>query len=225
MGKHPASKSKIHGRLVALGIVAVFELAACGGGVGASGSPSASPSGSNPPPAPGPNAPTLSLSASPTVVNGNGGTTLSWSSSNATSCSASGGWSGAKALSGSEAISALASTATFSLNCTGTGGTVSRSVTVTVSASFVVDTAWAPNADNPDGYLVYVGPTASTATTLVKTLAKGATDWDPASPATQLAAADVQAALGTATQVCVAIRAFNSGGMSLPSQATCAALP
>jgi hypothetical protein len=223
METRPVSKPTIQSRLAALGIVAVFELAACGGGVGASGSPSVSPGGSSPPP--GAAAPTLSLSASPTVVNKNGGTMLSWSSSNATSCSASGGWSGAKALSGSESISAIANSASFSLNCSGTGGTVSRSVTVTVSASFVVDSAWAPNADNPDGYLVYVGPTAATATTLVKTLAKGATDWDPTSPAAQLAAADVQGALGTATQVCVAIRAFNGGGMSLPSQATCAALP
>lgn len=93
------------------------------------------------------------------------------------------------------------------------------------NASFIVDTAWAPNSDNPDGYLVYIGPTASSATTLVKTLAKGAPDWNPVSPSAQLASSDVAAALATATQACVAVRAFNGGGVSLPSQATCAALP
>jgi hypothetical protein len=114
---------------------------------------------------------------------------------------------------------------TFSLSCSGAGGTVNRSVTVTVSASFVVDTAWAPNPDNPDGYLVYIGPATNNVTTLAKTLAKGATDWDPKNPSAQLASSDVLGALGTATQVCVAVRAFNSGGVSVSSPVTCAALP
>jgi hypothetical protein len=91
--------------------------------------------------------------------------------------------------------------------------------------AFTIDVAWKPNADNPGGYLVYVGPTATSAKTLVKTLSKGASNWNPASPATQLSAADVAPALGSATQVCVAIRAFNAGGVSVPSQVTCAALP
>jgi hypothetical protein len=91
--------------------------------------------------------------------------------------------------------------------------------------AFTVDVAWTRNTDNPDGYLVYVGPTASSASTLVKTLNKGASNWNAASPAVQLSAADVAAALGAATQVCVVIRAYNAGGVSLPSQATCAALP
>jgi len=60
---------------------------------------------------------------------------------------------------------------------------------------------------------------------LVRTLAKGASDWTPTAPAAQLAAVDVASALGTSTQVCIAIRAFNGGGVSLPSSVTCAALP
>lgn len=91
--------------------------------------------------------------------------------------------------------------------------------------AFTIDVAWKPNADNPDGYLVYAGPTASNANTLVKTLNKGASGWNPGSPAVRLSATDVAAALGSATQVCVVIRAFSAGGVSLPSQATCAALP
>lgn len=91
--------------------------------------------------------------------------------------------------------------------------------------AFTLDVAWKPNADNPNGYLVYVGPTATSANTLVKTLSKSASDWNAASPSVRLSASDVAAALGSATQVCVVIRAFNAGGVSLPSQATCAALP
>ncbi len=155
----------------------------------------------------------------------NGGTTLQWSTSNATSCNASGAWSGSKALSGSQSINSLTSSATYSLSCSGGGGIVTRAVGVTVSASFIVDTSWAANSDNPDGYLVYAGPASNDATTLVRTLAKGATDWTPSAPAVQLASNDVASALGASSQVCIVIRAFNGGGVSLPSPVTCAALP
>lgn len=69
----------------------------------------------------------------PSSISPPAGSTLSWTSSNATSCTASGGWSGTKAVSGSE-IAYPSSTTTYSLNCTGPGGTtatVSRTVTVT----------------------------------------------------------------------------------------------
>ena len=77
-----------------------------------------------------PPAPTLSFTANPTTVVSGGGSTLTWSSANATSCSASGAWSGAKATSGSQSTGALTSARTYSLSCTGPGGTTSRSVTV-----------------------------------------------------------------------------------------------
>jgi Concanavalin A-like lectin/glucanases superfamily len=81
-------------------------------------------------------APSLSLSASPTSVASGGQSNLTWSSSNATSCTASGAWSGSRPTSGSESTSALtAALNTFTLTCIGTGGTTSRSVTVTVSGS------------------------------------------------------------------------------------------
>lgn len=81
-----------------------------------------------------PPAPTLTLSANPTSLAYNGSTTLTWSSSNASSCTASGGWSGTKTLSDSEIVSGLTATKTFTLDCTGAGGAVSRSVTVTVTS-------------------------------------------------------------------------------------------
>ncbi len=86
-----------------------------------------------PPPPPPPSAPTVSLSANPTSVAANSTSTLTWSATNATSCTASGGWSGTKATSGSEGTGALSSTSSYTLSCTGAGGTTQQSVTVTVT--------------------------------------------------------------------------------------------
>jgi uncharacterized repeat protein (TIGR03806 family) len=59
---------------------------------------------------------------------------LTWSTTNAQSCTASGGWSGSKAVSGSESVGPLSTTTNFTLACTGAGGNVQRSVSVTVTA-------------------------------------------------------------------------------------------
>lgn len=80
-------------------------------------------------------APTLTLSANPTTVNTNGASTLTWSSTNATSCTASGAWTGSKATSGSQSVGPLTVTGTYTLNCSGTGGTVNKSATITVNAT------------------------------------------------------------------------------------------
>jgi hypothetical protein len=78
--------------------------------------------------------PTVTLDASATTVSAPGTVTLSWSSSNATSCTASDGWDGARAPSGSEEITPLLSTTTFTLTCQGVGGTSApQSVAVTVT--------------------------------------------------------------------------------------------
>ena len=84
---------------------------------------------------PTPAAPTLNLSATPTTVQSGGSTQLSWSSSNATSCTASGAWTGTKAVTGSEAVGSLTANATFTLQCSGTGGSISKSAGVTISAT------------------------------------------------------------------------------------------
>jgi polygalacturonase/regulation of enolase protein 1 (concanavalin A-like superfamily) len=78
--------------------------------------------------------PTVSLTVNPANVPSGGTTQLTWTSTNVTSCTASGGWSGSRATSGSEMSSALSSTTTFTLTCTGPGGTASDSKTVTVAA-------------------------------------------------------------------------------------------
>src|SRR3989344_3556543 len=76
--------------------------------------------------------PTITLTADPTTIQEGNSSTLEWSSTNATSCTASNGWSGARNLSGNEVVSPLVTT-TYTLACTGPGGSDSESVTVTVT--------------------------------------------------------------------------------------------
>lgn len=88
-----------------------------------------------PTPSPSP-APTLSLSASPSSVLSGGSTTLTWSSTNATSCTASGAWSGSEPTSGSQSV-VVNSSSTYTLSCSGSGGSVTQNayVTVTITTS------------------------------------------------------------------------------------------
>jgi len=88
--------------------------------------------------------PTVSLSAAPATVTAGQPSTLTWSSTNATSCTASGGWSGAKATSGSQAVTPP-STTSYVLSCTGTGGTASQSATVTVAGSGAITPSLVPS--------------------------------------------------------------------------------
>jgi outer membrane protein assembly factor BamB len=98
-----------------------------GGGGGGAGGGSGGGGSTNPP------APGLALTANAAA---NGTVNLAWSSTNASSCTASGAWSGSKSPSGSQSVTGVApGAATFSLECTGAGGTVSRSASVTVAAS------------------------------------------------------------------------------------------
>lgn len=79
--------------------------------------------------------PTATLSADAASVNSGQSVRLTWSSTAATDCTASGGWSGAKSASGSETVGPLTANATFSLVCTGPGGSSpSASTAVTVTA-------------------------------------------------------------------------------------------
>jgi len=101
-------------------ISSIFLISSCGGGGGGGGDTT-----------PTTPAPVVSLSASPMSVLLTETSTLTWSSSNATSCSASGSWSGTKTTSGSEAVTiSTAGNNTFTLACTGAGGTGTNSVVV-----------------------------------------------------------------------------------------------
>ncbi|MBI2024268.1 LamG domain-containing protein, partial [Candidatus Giovannonibacteria bacterium] len=77
--------------------------------------------------------PTVSISASPTSIISGNSSTLTWTSTNASSCTASGGWMGIKTISGTEVLFPTVST-TYTLTCSGSGGTISQSVTVSVTA-------------------------------------------------------------------------------------------
>ncbi len=57
--------------------------------------------------------------------------TIQWDSANADTCSASAGWSGTKTLDGSEVVSPVVTT-TYTITCSGTGGDITSSTTVTV---------------------------------------------------------------------------------------------
>ena len=81
-----------------------------------------------------PPGPTLSFTASPGSITSGQSSTLNWSSTNTTSCTASGGWTGAKSVSGSQVVSPSATT-TYTLSCSGTGGSVTQSATVTTQDS------------------------------------------------------------------------------------------
>ncbi|MEO1574663.1 MAG: hypothetical protein AAFU65_06845, partial [Pseudomonadota bacterium] len=78
--------------------------------------------------------PAITLSADPASVASGATTTLTWSVTNADSCTAAGGWSGARAVSGSESVGPLASDTSFSLVCAGPGGESSQTVLVTVDS-------------------------------------------------------------------------------------------
>ena len=85
----------------------------------------------NPPPAP-----TVDIKANssngPVTVVYNTVATLSWTTTNATSCTASNGWSGSKVTSGSESTGRLNTSKTYTITCTGVGGSATDSVTVSV---------------------------------------------------------------------------------------------
>ena len=75
------------------------------------------------------------------MVSLGGSAQLSWSSSDATTCNASGTWSGTRALSGSETTGVLGTPGerTYTLVCTGAGGSATASVDVSVRGSTTSD--------------------------------------------------------------------------------------
>ena len=82
-------------------------------------------------PATGTSPPTVSLSGSPSAIQAGQSATLTWSSTNTNFCTASGGWTGSKALSGTQSVSPTATTI-YTLTCTGDGGSAAQSATINV---------------------------------------------------------------------------------------------
>jgi hypothetical protein len=117
--------------------LATLLLAACGGGGGGddgSGGGGGGGTGTAPPPP----APTVTLSVSPTTAMSGGSIVVTWSSQNATSCTASGVWSGSKATSGSETLTAGQSSGSYGLTCTGAGGSAQQTAALSVTQPGVV---------------------------------------------------------------------------------------
>ena len=111
------------------GFCSLLLLISCGGGGGGSSSNNVSNSGSS---TNTPAAPTVSLSRSRESVALNGTVVLSWSSTNADNCNASGAWSGSKETTDSETITVSSEgTNTYTLTCSGDGGSATQSVVVT----------------------------------------------------------------------------------------------
>ncbi|MDJ0710572.1 MAG: hypothetical protein QNJ14_09290 [Woeseiaceae bacterium] len=82
-----------------------------------------------------PGAPSLTFTSSASSVDVNGTVTLTWSAGNVDSCAASGDWSGNKGTSGSESTGPLTAASTFTLECSGAGGNVERSVSVSINTT------------------------------------------------------------------------------------------
>jgi hypothetical protein len=78
--------------------------------------------------------PVITLTSNPASPVTGAGIDLTWSTQDATSCVASGGWTGARATAGSEHIAAISAATTFTLVCTGAGGSTTRTLTVTPTA-------------------------------------------------------------------------------------------
>jgi len=80
--------------------------------------------------------PTISLAATSDMITTNGTSELNWNVTEASSCTASNGWNGDKdAASGTERVGPLTVDTTFTLSCTGDGGTTEQSVVVSVGAA------------------------------------------------------------------------------------------
>ncbi len=72
-------------------------------------------------------------SDSPSPIAYNSAATLTWTSANMTSCTASNGWLGSQILTGSISTGNLTGSKTYTITCTGSLGSASDSVTVTVN--------------------------------------------------------------------------------------------
>ncbi len=91
--------------------------------------------------------------------------TLTWSSQNADSCVASGAWSGAQALSGSLSVAPTnAGSSAYTLSCTGPGGTVEQSATLTLNPGFVFSASSSTLVDGQSATLTWTGVGLSSCT-------------------------------------------------------------
>lgn len=81
--------------------------------------------------------PTVEIKAnglnSPISIPYNTSVNLTWTSTNSDSCNASGDWSGTKATSGSESTANLTASKSYTITCTGSGGSTIATMTVNIT--------------------------------------------------------------------------------------------
>jgi hypothetical protein len=162
---------------------------------------------------PAPAAPTVTLAASPARITSGATSTLIWSSSNATACTASGGWSGPLPASGSQITAALTSTTTFSLTCTGPGGTTpATGATVTVASGGSTPTV---SISAAPAYLASGGSSTITWSTTNATACTGTGAWSGTQALSGTLTTGTLTANSTYTLTCSA-----AGGGSASASAT-----
>jgi serine protease len=123
-------------------------LAACGGG-GSGSSPAGSNAGGGGSGSGGGGAsaqqpPTLILNISALMVTQGAPVTLTWSAVSADSCTASGAWAGTRVPEGAETLTNLQQSASYTLRCDNSAGSVTRTVSVTVAAAPRIDLTITP---------------------------------------------------------------------------------
>jgi hypothetical protein len=102
-------------------------------------------------------APTVNISANPVSIFSGESSTLTWTSANADSCTGSVGWSGSKALSGSEVVGPLSIDTVYWLTCTNAISSAQDSATVFIDVS----TQCSDGIDNDgDGQIDYPADTS-----------------------------------------------------------------
>lgn len=81
--------------------------------------------------------PTIDIKANgsdgPLTLESNTQVDLSWTSTNASLCTASNGWSGTKAVSGTESMGKLTASKTYTITCSNGWGTISDSANITIT--------------------------------------------------------------------------------------------
>jgi hypothetical protein len=119
--------------------------------------------------------PSVSLTANPTTISSGQSSTLTWTSANTTNCSATtpSGWTSSTATSGTQSVSPTTTT-TYTISCTGTGGTVQATATVIIPGSIGFDHNLGSGNWNGNGGSFTTTAAASSATRVVVTI----TYWD-----------------------------------------------
>ena len=138
-------------KAIALASFGAFCLSACGGTdvSGVASTPTSTTSTSTTPPtAVTPAAaPTVTLTSSSATLTAGASVTLMWSTTNASACVASGAWTGTEGTAGSLSKAlATAGSSTFTLSCSGAGGSAAASTTVTVASAPAATFSAAPTA-------------------------------------------------------------------------------